>query len=147
MRNILKIASTALISLTSFFAGCSQNNYRFQGYPNYSYTSAYQQTLPQQSYPDNPYLWQRNPAYSNPSHNPERQVWRENAYTPRTTFRDAGRVKQHIRDETRGADFNNPTDRRHAEIRAQQIREEAWRQQTKEWNKSLERKGYTRKRN
>ena len=152
MSSILKIVSGALISLTSLFAGCHPNNYRFQGYSNYTYTPSYQQNLPQQNCPDNPYLWQRNPAYSNPysnniPHNPERQAWRENAYTPRTTFRDAGRVEQHIRDETRGADFNNPIDRRDAEIRAQQIREEAWRRQTKEWNKELERRGYTRKRN
>ena len=150
MSSILKIFSTALISLTSFLTGCSPDNYRFQSYPNYAYTPLYQQSIPQPDCPDNPYLWQRNPAYSNPNsyqHNPERQAWRENAYTPRTTFRDAGRVEQHIRDETRGADFNNPIDRRDAQIRAQQIREEEWRRQTREWNKELERRGYTRKRN
>ncbi|MBU3913553.1 MAG: hypothetical protein KKB21_02550 [Nanoarchaeota archaeon] len=153
MKLMPNFISGAVISLASLLPGCFPQNRYYVSYSGYSQPEAQQPAYVQQ---ENPYLWERNPNYApdcnplrnnSPHVNPERRMWRENAYTPRTVFRSSEQIERHILEETRGADFNNPVDRRHSQIRAQQIREEAWRRQTAEWNKELNKKGYTRKRN
>ena len=81
---------------------------------------------------DNGYESSYNPQPDH--HRNERRAWRENARVPHF-FDNRGQVEQWILDETRGADFNNPRDRRDAAIRASQIRERAWRE-------TLRRHGY-----
>jgi len=74
----------------------------------------------------------------------ERAAYRENARTSPLIFENARRVERHIREETRGANFNNPREAREAAIRASQIREREWNRQTQRWNSELERRGYRR---
>jgi len=149
--------SGVMLSLAGLCSGC---------FPNNRINFSYSREEPRATYVNeqiSPYLWERNPACSqdnssypyNSQNNPtfndggysERQAWRDNARTSPLIFENSRQVERHIRDETRGANFNNPVDRNHAEIRANQIREEAWRNQTRGWNQELDRRGAVRKRN
>ena len=107
MASVKSIGAVWAVVLVTALGGCYPSSYRRNSPNNYD----------------------PSPVYRNNNYHSERGAWRENAHTSPSVFSHSGQIERHIQEETRGANFNDADDRRAAAIRANQIREQAWRAQ------------------
>ena len=165
----MKKSLLGIVSGSLFFLGCETPNltyYPAAPYNDYSrsisvapprYTHIQEEQVSTPIVIEAPREYNPPPTIESPQYIPEepeeeaaptqeRQAWKDNSYTSPLNFGNSRSVTRHIQEETRGANFYNPNEARDAQIRAEQIREQAWRQQTQQWNRQLESQGYRRKR-